>query len=74
MTAIDASAEMVRLTQARLSGRGIVQRLSFDGVSWEKEFRCFAAGGKVPTASVYLRDGLVQTKTDYPSEPEELPE
>ncbi len=43
-------------------------------VDWDKEFRCFAVDGKVATASVYLRDGLVQTKADYASEPEELAE
>lgn len=43
-------------------------------VAWEKEFRSFAVDGKVATASVYLREGLVQTKADYASEPEELAE
>jgi SAM-dependent methyltransferase len=38
VTAMDASAEMVRLTAVRLGGRGIVVQRGFDDISWSKEF------------------------------------
>jgi hypothetical protein len=34
-------------------------------VAWEKEFRCFVLDRRLVTMSVYLRNGEVQTASDY---------
>lgn len=45
-----------------------------DPVTWVDEYRCFAVDGKVVTASIYLRNGILQRKNDFKALDEELSE
>lgn len=37
-------------------------------VKWESEYRCFVAGGRVYTCSLYLKDGVLQKEDNSPDD------